>query len=193
MRSEEARATAKGILEKELKNLELAKRTDYMNGVAINYDALIAGGEKPGAATIAKASSQYLKESKQYDVRAQQAEASQTQAATAQDEIKRKQSETFNKAVFNATNLDEIGAARMAEARAADKKAGVKITDSKSQTNKVLNDIKTEILAKPEFELIRPAAAKPAAEHVVGKIYEDASGNKAEYTGDLKSPWKAVK
>ena len=51
----------------------------------------------------------------------------------------------------------------MAEARAADKKAGVKITEPNSQTNKVLNAIKAETYAKPEFELIRPAAAKPAA------------------------------
>jgi hypothetical protein len=163
MQSEEARAAAKGILEKELKRMEVNKRTDYMNGVAINYDALIASGEKPGAATIAKASSQYLKESKQYDIRAQTAEASQTQAATAQDETKRKLSESFNKAIFAATSLDEVGAARMAEARAADKRAGVKITEPNSQTNKVLNAIKAETYAKPEFELIRPAAAKPAA------------------------------
>ena len=163
MQSEEARAAAKGILEKELKNLEVNKHTDYMNGVAINYNALVAGGDKPGAATMAKASSQYLKESKQYDVRALTAEASQTQAATAQDETKRKLSESFNKAIFAATSLDEVGAARMAEARAADKKAGVKITEPNSQTNKVLNAIKAETYAKPEFELIRPAAAKPAA------------------------------
>ena len=163
MKSEEDRATAKGILEKELKNLEVNKHTDYMNGVAINYNALVAGGDKPGAATIAKASSQYLKESKQYDVRALTAEASQTQAAAAQDETKRKLSETFNRAIFAATSFDEVGAARMAKARAADNKARVEIADPNSETNKVLNAIKAEIYAKPEFELIRPAAAKPAA------------------------------
>ena len=82
------------------------------------------------------------------------------------------------------------------------KKAGVNPGDTGSATRAAEKKIRDAVTAQfnPPASAAKPAAptaptadAKPAAEHVVGKIYEDASGNKAEYTGNPDSPWKVVK
>jgi hypothetical protein len=176
MQSEETRAAAKGILEKELKRMEVDKRTDYMNGVAINYDALIANGEKPGAATMAKASSQYLQESKQYDIRAQQAEAATT-AAGAGKQAK------IDAAV--ATEMDtRPNRDALKAARAADKAAGKNPGDEGSATKAAEKAIRDAVTSR----FNPPADAKPAAPAAAAKPAAPAADDKPDISKINKAP-----
>ncbi len=181
-------AAIKANVDMAIKMIEVNKPTDQAAGVEIFRKAMVEGGAPNDERTKRAALEKYLEAKTLADIRSQQAGAAVSQADTS------KQAK-IDKAYDDAT-YEPGNAALLRAAKIADKKAGVDPGNADSATRAAEKKIRDAVTARfnPPASAVKPAAdAKPAAEYVVGKIYEDASGNKAEYTGNVDSPWKVVK
>ena len=183
--SEEARATAKLQMEKALKEMEVNKRTDFMNQVEIRVKAMIKEGAPNDANTINKAMTDVLELTKGTDANMMralaaitgatasvaQASAAQTNAATNQQKAETdlagtrgKLADQMRKEINSATlyNPSKENAAKLRKARDADDKAGIDVTNPKSAELAVLNDITNSIKNQPVYAPLR-SAETPAA------------------------------
>ena len=189
-------AAIKANVDMAIKMIEVNKPTDQAAGVEIIRKAMVEGGATDNDTTRRAALEKYLEAKTLAEARFAQAGAAVSQADTnRQDKI--------NKAYDDAT-YEPGNAALLKDAKAADKAAGVKPGDAGSATRAAEKKIRDAVTAqfntkppaaaaKPTADAKPPAAdAKPAAP-VVGKIYEDASGKKARYTGNPDSLWEDVK
>lgn len=191
--SEEARATARLTMDKVLKEMEVNKRTDFMNQVEIRVQSMIKEGAPKDASTVNKAMTDVLELTKGTDpamMRAfaaltganasvAQATAAQTnaitnqqRAATDQAEGNRKLADQQRKEINSATlyNPSKENSAKLRVAREKDANAGIDVTSPKSAELAELNRITNEIRAKPEYRPLRDAEAPaPAAPKKEGK------------------------
>lgn len=163
--SEEARAAAKNALDERLKDMEVNKRTDFMNQVEIRTKALIAKGAPANENTVNAAMTQVIEETKGAEAKLISAFAAQTSAGANADratiarlEEKRKQQNDLDKKLRRMKYSDENFAAKL---EAADKK------DKTGATAEAIIEAKRQDLIRKEFPALRDElpeeAPKPKA------------------------------
>jgi len=185
-------AAIKANVDMAIKMIEVNKPTDQAAGVEIIRKAMVEGGATDNDTTRRAALEKYLEAKTLAEARFAQAEAATTTADT-------NRQAKINKAYDDAT-YEPANAALLKAAKIADKKAEVNPGDAGSATRAAEKKIRDAVTAQfsPPTPAAKPAAAAPAADAkpaapVVGKIYEDASGKKARYTGNPDSLWEDVK
>lgn len=187
--SEEARATAKLQMEKALKEMEVNKRTDFMNQVEMRVKAMIKEGAPNDASTINKAMTDVLELTKGTDANMMralaaitsstasvaQASAAQTNAITNQQKAATDKSEGLRKLekdlagdIENALvyGVTKENKAALRKAREKDEATGIDISSPKSAERAERARITNEVKAKPAYAPLfeAPAPAPAAAE-----------------------------
>jgi hypothetical protein len=188
-------AAIKAKVDMAIKMIEVNKPTDQAAGVEIMRKAMVQGGATDNDITRRAALEKYLEAKTLAEARFAQAGAATTTA------------EAGKQAKIDAAVVTEMDTKSSRDAlkaaRAADKNAGKNPGDEGSATRAAEKKIRDAVTtrfdankstdAKPAAPAAAPAADAKPAEYEVGKIYQDASGKKAKYTGNRDSLWEDVK
>jgi hypothetical protein len=188
-------AAIKANVDMAIKMIEVNKPTDQAAGVEIMRKAMVQGGATDNDITKRAALEKYLEAKTLAEARFAQAGAATTTA------------EAGKQAKIDAAVVTEMDTKSSRDAlkaaRAADKNAGKNPGDEGSATRAAEKKIRDAVTtrfdankstdAKPAAPAAAPAADAKPAEYEVGKIYQDASGKKAKYTGNRDSLWEDVK